>query len=240
MNPALKRIHQAALSLFSERGASQVNVSDLAESAGVARGTIYNNLASPEALFEQVASQLASEMLERTAISFEAIDDPAHRLALGIRLFIRRAHDEPDWGRFLICFSLTNDTLQNIWNGPPVQDLLHGLDQKRYKFREDQIPSLAGLIGGSVLASMAMVIEGHKTWREAGSDTAEFVLRSIGVSSDDAIMISKTELPILPELDVLKKGNKSKGSKSTVKSAAKTVVKGKVPEKSKVSRSKKA
>ena len=94
MNPALKRIHKAALRLFAERGVTQVNVSDLAEAASVARGTIYNNLASTDLLFEEVASQLETEMLARTAMSFESIEDPAERLANGIRLFIRRAHEE--------------------------------------------------------------------------------------------------------------------------------------------------
>ena len=37
LNPVQRRIHQAALRLFAEKGASQVNISDLAQEAGVAR-----------------------------------------------------------------------------------------------------------------------------------------------------------------------------------------------------------
>ena len=235
MNPALKRIHQAALSLFAERGASQVNVSDLAQAANVARGTIYNHITTTEALFEEVASQLELEMLERTAKSFELIEDPAQCLSNGIRLFIRRAHEEQDWGRFLVRFALTTIALQTIWAGKPVRDLLHGLNQQRYAFREDQIPSIASLIAGSVLAAMTMVLEGHKTWREAGSDTAEFVLRSIGVSIDEAIRISKSDLPALPELDVPKAVRKSKQANTI----APVVVKSKVIKIPKPARTKK-
>ena len=36
LNPAQQRIHAAALKLFAERGVTQVNVSDLAQAAGVA------------------------------------------------------------------------------------------------------------------------------------------------------------------------------------------------------------
>jgi AcrR family transcriptional regulator len=220
MNPALKRIHQAALSLFAERGATQVTISDLAEAAAVARGTIYNNLNSTENLFEAVASQLESEMLIRTSKSLESVEDPAQRLANGIRFFVRRAHEEPDWGRFLIRFSMTNAVLKNIWTGPPMQDLLSGLDQNRYRFRQEQIPSIAGLIGGGVLASMVMVVEGHKTWREAGSDTAEFILRSIGISAEDAIKLATTELPLLPTLDEPKKSRKSESAVAIAKPAS--------------------
>jgi len=209
MNPALKRIHKAALRLFAESGATQVNVSDLAVAASVARGTIYNNLPSTDSLFEDVATQLEIEMVERTVKSFESIDDPAERLSNGIRFFIRRAHEEPDWGRFLIRFSLTNQSLRNIWTGPPMHDLIIGLDRNRYKFKPEQLPSICALIGGSVLASMMIVIEGHKTWREAGADTAEFVLRSLGVDLKEAQKIANTELPPLPVIAPAKKTRKS-------------------------------
>lgn len=65
-------------------------------------GTVYNNLADLDALFATVANQLSSEMSERIALSAWDLPDPAHRLATGIRFFVRRAHEERHWGRF--CF----------------------------------------------------------------------------------------------------------------------------------------
>ena len=55
MNQAQRRIHDAAIRLFAEQGNHRVSVSDLAQAAGVARGTIYNNIETPEYLFEQVS-----------------------------------------------------------------------------------------------------------------------------------------------------------------------------------------
>ena len=43
LTPVQKRIQQAALRLFVEKGVDRVNVKELAQSAKVARGTIYNN-----------------------------------------------------------------------------------------------------------------------------------------------------------------------------------------------------
>jgi hypothetical protein len=45
------------------------------------------------------------------------------------------------------------------------------------------------------------VLEGHKTWRAAGSDAAVFVLRALGVAADEARAIAQVELPPLPALD---------------------------------------
>src|SRR6476659_3407004 len=108
------KIHQAALRLSAERGAAAISISELADAAGIARGTIYNNIADPDALFSDVAAGLAGEMVIRTEATMAAIDDPAARLATGLRLFVRRAHEEPDWGRFIVRFTLTDGALQGM------------------------------------------------------------------------------------------------------------------------------
>src|SRR5262245_30308012 len=109
---ARTRIYSAAVRLFAENGRSDVNVRDLAEAAGIARGTIYNNIRDPENLFGEVATLLSHEMLVRTEATMSGLTDPAERIATGFRLFVRRAHDEHDWGRFLVRFSLSHTALR--------------------------------------------------------------------------------------------------------------------------------
>jgi AcrR family transcriptional regulator len=199
MNPAKSRIHQAALRLFAETGSTRITVSELAQAAGIARGTIYNNLDSSEELFQSVAAQLADEMHLRVVASFEGVADPASRLANGVRLFIRRAHEEPHWGRFVSRFAFSNESLQGLWSGPPMRDVLQGMSLGRYDFRTGQLQSVISMIAGSVLSAMFLVLEGHSTWREAGSDTAELLLRGMGVPAQEARDIATSELPPLPE-----------------------------------------
>ena len=45
---------------------------------------------------------------------------------------------------------------------------------------------------------MWMVLEGHQTWREAGSSTAELVLRALGIDAEEAHRIATDPLPVLP------------------------------------------
>lgn len=201
LNPVQRRIHQAALRLFAEKGVSQVNISDLAQEAGVARGTIYNNVESIEKLFQQVASQLSKEMHERVGKSFAEIADPAQRLANGIRFFIRRTHEEPQWGIFLSRFAMSDSSLREMFYSQATVDLMNGLQTGRYQFRQEQMVSVISLIAGSTLAAMFLVIEGLKTWREAGSDTAELILRSLGLNAEQARSLATTELPTLPALN---------------------------------------
>lgn len=201
MSTIQRRIHEAALQLFAQKELVDVNVSELAQKAGLARNTIYKNLESTETLFETVATQLASEMNERVGKSAAPGLDPAQRLSNGIRFYIRRAHEERHWGSFLVRYSASHVSMQALWDGPPVRDVLEGLACQRYSFRQDQLLSAIGLIAGAVLLAISLVLQGHKTWRDAGADTAEFVLRALGVPADEARAFATAPLPELPALD---------------------------------------
>lgn len=191
------RIHQAALQLFAERGTADVSISDLADAAGVARGTIYNNLDKPEELFGQVATDLASEMYARSVASMSGVTDPAIRLAMGLRMFARRAHEEPHWGRFIVRFSLSDSILGRMLGEPPSIDASRGIETGRYKLDPVYLASVVGMIGGAGLSAMRLVLDGTLTWRDAGSQTAEMLLRAFGVPAREAREIATLPLPLL-------------------------------------------
>ncbi|MEN0107705.1 MAG: TetR/AcrR family transcriptional regulator [Pseudomonas sp.] len=201
LNPAQRRIHLAAMRLFAEKGVTQLSISDLAQEAGVARGTIYNNVDTMEQLFEQIARQLSQEMHERVSASFVGLDDPAQRLALGVRFFIRRTHDEPQWGAFLNRFALSTGSLRELFYSQATADVLKGLSMGRYRFRQEQLASVISLIAAATLGAMMLVSEGIKTWRQAGSDTVELLLAALGLAPEQALALATAELPPLPVLD---------------------------------------
>ncbi len=197
--PAQVRIYEAAVRFFAERGTTHASVTELAHAAGLARGTIYNNVENLDSLFEEVATALGDEMHGRILASFESMDDPARRLACGIRFFVRRAHEEPHWGRFIVRFAFTTSTMRSLLSGPPARDLEDGLAKGRYSFRPDQMRSVLAFVGSVTLAAMWLVLNGEKTWREAGSDAAELMLCSIGLGAGEARALASEDLPPLPE-----------------------------------------
>lgn len=197
---AQKRIADAALRLFAEKGTADIGVSELADAAGVARGTIYNNLKSPEHLFQQVASQLADEMNERVVASYVGVDSPAERIAMGIRLYVRRAHEEPYWGKFLLSFAYTHDSLRNLWTGAPMSDVIEGKRRGEFNVLPQQELSALGVVAGTTISAILGVIEGYMTWRNAGMDAAEFSLRALGVDIEKARAIASQELPPLSDI----------------------------------------
>lgn len=193
------KINQTAMRLFAEKGSTQISVSELASAAGVARGTVYNNCAEPEQLFQGIVADLAREMHGRIARAAREITDPAQAVANGIRHFVRRAHEEPDWGRFILRFAFSNGALRSMWEEQPSIDLAAGLKSGRFRIRADQGVSVLAMIGGTGVAAILLVLEGHKTWREAGSNAAELVLRALGLDAEEAHLIANLNLPPLPK-----------------------------------------
>ena len=198
LNQARRRIHAAAMTLFADRGVTKVSISELASAAGMARGTIYSHVPDVDSLFEDVAAQLAREMIERVVAGFAGLADPAQRLAIGVRQYIRRAHEEPLWGRFMSRFGMSPALTHALHGTYPIADFEAGIASGRYRIGLEQLPAMVGLLAGGTLGAMLPVLDGRSTWREAGSDTAELLLVALGLDRDEARAIARIDLPPLP------------------------------------------
>lgn len=197
MNATQYRINAAAMKLFAERGTADLTMSELATEAGVARGTLYRNVESVDQLFEQVRAQLAFEIHDANVRVMDAHGDldPPQRLAVGTRLLVRVAHDNPAMGRFIVRFAMTDESLREILGGPPMRDVAAGIAAGRYFVTAGTELSVASMLMGTVISAMWMVLEGHQAWREAGSGAAELVLCALGVPREEARQIATGPLP---------------------------------------------
>ena len=125
-SPARRRIHDAAMRLFTERGSSRISVTELADEAGVSRGTVYAHIGSRQDLFGEIAAEMANEMTGRVLQSFGSEEDPVARLALGIRWYVKQAHDDPAWSRFVTRFAFSTSAMKSMWSGPIARDIVAG------------------------------------------------------------------------------------------------------------------
>lgn len=201
MTAARQRLHDAALHLFAERGSSEVTVSELATAAGIARGTVYNNIDSLDDFFDQVSRDLAIEMRDRMQAAFVDVRDPAVRLADGLRFFVRRAHEQPGWGRFVARFGPIDPTVRELWAGPPMDDVRAGRRKGRFTIGADDEPGAMALVNGTTITAMWQVLEAHETWRRVGSSGAALVLRALGITPDEADRIAHAPLRPLARVD---------------------------------------
>ncbi len=190
MDKNAARIRQAALRLFADRETPDIGVAELARASGVARGTVYSHVASPGSLFSQLATELAVELTAEVQALSRQLADPAERVALGIRFFVQRAHDDNAVGRFLGRHGASTPSLRVIWAGPPLADVLDGVASGRFAVSPAAAPQAVASMAATVLAAMLLVTEGHAGWRPAAHDAVEFVLRGLGLTPAEAARVA--------------------------------------------------
>lgn len=204
VSAAERRILDAALRLYARKGRTDLTISELAAEACVARGTVYHYVQPADMLFENVTTRLTAEMYRRVSKSISTTPDagnPLARLAMGIRLYIRRAHDEPLWGRFIYSFGFRARVVQNLWSSDPIQDLVAGLEAGQFQTQPERLRTTMSFIAGVVVGAIHLVSTGHDTWRNAGAQAVEFVLQALGVPAATARRLASRELPPLSSDD---------------------------------------
>lgn len=201
MKTVKSRIIHAAMRLFARQGTMHIAISDLAKEAGLSRGTIYNNVAHPDDLFHITSGMLFEELRDSIRAGLDADDDPALSIATLMRQLIRRVHDEPDWGRFIALFAMTEPQLGKIWAMEPADILLRGQKSGRLDFPPGQIHSVTTLGGGAMMGSISQVLQGTVTWRKSGSEIAELYLRAMGIGRREARRLASVDFDPLPRLD---------------------------------------
>ena len=59
-----------------------------------------------------------------------------------------------------------------------------------------------GMVGGTMLSGMFLVLEGRQTWREAGSHLCLLLLRSLGLDEAEiTLLLAEPLLDLLPIMD---------------------------------------
>jgi AcrR family transcriptional regulator len=190
------RILRASMRLYADRGGTEVDLKQIAAEAGVARGTLYRYLGSVDGLLPAVIGALARSLQEQIDGHVDRIagDDPVARTATGLRLIVRAAHDDPDLGRFVVRFGLSEAALREVVAGPAVAEVERGVAAGVLTLPPGGRPAVLALLVGTATSHMWLVLDGRLGWREAGTAAAWTVLRALGVADDEARRWATEEL----------------------------------------------
>jgi AcrR family transcriptional regulator len=85
------KLLDAAYRLFAMHGADARTIDDVLVEAGVARGTFYNHFKTRDELFEAVGEDITASIGAIILPAITGLSDPAARLALAFRMFVRFA-----------------------------------------------------------------------------------------------------------------------------------------------------
>ena len=182
-----RRLIEAGLQVLAERGES-LAVSDVTAAADVANGTFYNYFPDREALLDALAGQLLLSLAE--AAARESHDDPALRFAIASGRVLRRAAEDPTWGRVVLRLASRPSVHRNL-DRYLREDLGAGFEAGRFDTGPDE--ATLDQVLGLLMMTIRRIVEGR-----AGPDTparaVERGLRALGVRGDEARAVAARAL----------------------------------------------
>lgn len=195
-----RRLVESAMLVFSEKGAGASVIQEVVAAAGVSNGTFYNYFRTNEELLTAVIEDLNNELMSIVEAVVGPIDDPACRLATGIRLYLHTAQAYPVFARFICGIKLQTVSPNNLIYTLLPPDIEEGMIKGR--FVETAMPVALDLIAGTVIAAVTHIVAGvDEGYPES---IAEVILRGLGADATEARNIVLTPLgPLDPPADSL-------------------------------------
>ncbi|MDK2659917.1 TetR/AcrR family transcriptional regulator [Cupriavidus consociatus] len=181
------RLAETALAIFAEKGVGASVIQDVIATAGVSQGTFYNYFRTNEELLLAVAEELSNELIDAIERTVSQYEDPAERIATGVRLYLYKARAFPLFASFVVQTGLHLASPNNLIYEYVPQHLEAGFASGRFQRMPMEVA--VDLIGGQALMAIARLEAGG-----AAEDYPEWVvatlLRALGVAQMDAQRIA--------------------------------------------------
>lgn len=185
---------RAARQILAESGDTGVSIQAIADRADVGFGSFYNHFESKTALFDEAVLDALDEYGRAIDERLEGVDDPAERVAFGVRLSAGMAETHPEIMRILRHRGLGHIHSDRGLSPRALGDLKTGAASGRFTFTDAEIALSA--LGGSLLALLDLrLTRPDADSGAAATAMAAMMLRMLGVPPDEAREIAGRPLP---------------------------------------------
>ncbi|HET8731328.1 MAG TPA: TetR/AcrR family transcriptional regulator [Moraxellaceae bacterium] len=195
-----QQLLDAALRIYARKGASSLALNELAEEAGVSNGTIYNYFRTREEVLDAVGLELAVQLSHQvTAVSI-GVTQGAERMSIGIRTFLLKAMDDPEWASALTSVMRYAEGMRTALAAHVRHDLQVGQLQGDFHYVDEDIALT--MVVSATLGAMASIVEGMRV-EHLDSIMAEMILLALGVTAKKAKQVANLPMPavVAPEAD---------------------------------------
>jgi len=175
----------AAVRLVGVRGLDNVSINDIAAEMAVAPGTFYNFFPSLQALLEELAARVVAGLDESAALRAKA-REPGTRIALVMRADLRRAREEPHWGRLLCRFADRHEfAVRAALLRSLEDDVREGIVKGQFVAEADA--AAQDFVLGALLAGIRRICENGGLDAQFDRSLTANVLRGLGMVSAPAL-----------------------------------------------------
>ena len=184
----------AAFAVFGDENGLYARIEDIVEKAGVTRATFYNHFTGMAELREARTHEVTHEFLDRVTGTLDTLPDPREQSAVAIRLYLKRARSDPQWG-----WSMMNMSASGAIFGRETHDRAEGTIAQGMAAGVLRIPSAEigrDILLGATLAAMGTIVKGGAP-DDYPETVAGYILCGLGVDFDEARRIACLPLPAL-------------------------------------------
>lgn len=187
------RLQESALQLIAEEGIATFSIDRLIVHAEVSRGTFYKYYDAPHALIRELALLISNELISNAEILVVQIEDPAVRIAFGLRALMHTCRANPVLGYFLVHLGWHDITQQHLMFDYVKRDLIQAKKLKR--FSEVTTELALSLIGASAIAGIQFMMKSPKKHGNSPEETAAAILRALGMGAQESEQIANLSMP---------------------------------------------
>ncbi len=188
------KIIERALQVVAEKGFDAPTIDDFVLAAGVARGTFYNYFATRETILLAVAGAVADKVDLQLLPVYAGSKDPAWRVAVALRYFVRMSETKPVWGWLIVrMLPIVGGPVSEGMRKGVVADLAAGKRSGRFQF---------GSLDAAVAYGMGVLLMAVRTAltdrvpKDFGEMMAAMLLQGYGIQRDEACHIASLPLPM--------------------------------------------
>ncbi|MGW7253826.1 TetR/AcrR family transcriptional regulator [Streptomyces sp. NPDC054834] len=185
---------RAARQILAESGDTSASIRAIAERADVGFGSFYNHFACKPDLFDAAVADALEEYAQAVEERLHGVDDPAERLAGGLRLSTYMAESHPEIIRIL-CHSELGRICAGHGLAPRAKrDVEQGMARGRFTVVDPVIALTA--LNGSLLALLELGFNKPEVDGDQAAGTmTEMLLHMLGLSRGEARDLARQPLP---------------------------------------------
>ena len=187
----------AARRILAERGANDVSIQEITDTADVGFGSFYNHFASKAELFEVAVREVLEEYGASLDRACNDLTDSAEIYAVGVRMTARLALTRPAVAQVLLQVGLSYASEEQGLAPRAQRDIRRGIAEGRFIVEDARL----GLIStaGCLLAFLQTALDHPDELDESDADAlAEMLLRMLGMTARSAHAVARRPLPAVP------------------------------------------
>jgi len=185
----------AARELVHERGHENISIQDVTQRARVGTGTFYNYFQTKRQVFEAVLGDFRRCFAQEVNAIRANLKDPATIVAVTLKYYFCQAQDNEKWKTFITYSGLPGEHVLHQDEEQCLSDIQRGVRAGRFKV--DDVYFTQSLVTGMVRHTNLEISKGN-LGRSAMDDTAQYVLRMLGLPYLVARALAQSPLPLLP------------------------------------------